>query len=84
MPLNEFSSFEGKVNQWPERTRTVRNRVMTVPRAWLVQCEDDLAKAARCSIDNHVVYGLTSTNGNKFYIMFHDGYAIFGFSVEDG
>lgn len=70
------------VEVFPYRTAVPRDRFLNMPRDDVSSLEKVLARAAGVRMGNHVVYGITTQEGNKIYVMFHDLVAIFGLSVE--
>lgn len=80
--MHEHIDIEGTVICHPYRTASPRDRFLSIPRDQLEELEEELAKAAGVRIDNHTVYEITSREGTKMYIMFHDFVVIFGHSVE--
>lgn len=83
----EFN-LRGEVKQYPYRTASARDRFMELRSdegeftELLKELHVKLAEAAGKRPDNHTVYEITSPQGNKIYVMFHDHLVYFGLSIE--
>ena len=81
--MDEHQRILGTVTRhFPYRTASSRDRFLSLPRNDTNELERRLAAAVGTSLDNHTVYEVTSPDGNKVYIMFHDFITVFGLSVE--
>lgn len=79
--------LEGCVKQYPYRTALARDVFMEMTREGglkdlLDDIETQLAEAAGAICDNHTVYEVVTTRGNRLYIQFHDSDVYFGLSVD--
>ena len=81
-------NLEGEVKQYPYRTASARDRFMELRSdegefaGPLQDLHAKLAEVAGKRPDNHTVYEVTTPQGNKLYVMFHDHLVYFGLSVE--
>lgn len=77
--------FDEGVQHYPYRTATVADRFRESRRDSASDIfENLLASAAGVNINNHVVYGVTLDNGKPLYILIHDDWIIYGWSVKEG
>jgi len=73
------------VTYYPYQTATVTDRIFTLPRSGFEELEKQLAFRIGVPIDNHVVYGISSTTGKgAIFVLFHNSYAIFGLGKKEG